>query len=62
MNTTLVSLFLGEEPYSPDQLYLINIGEMPDSSYNVLGELDKGAHSTVWLCRVIGCELQILTL
>lgn len=48
--------FLEEETldcYSPDQFYPVAVGEVLNSSYQVVGKLGYGAQSTVWLCRDI---------
>lgn len=37
--------------YSPDIFYLVKIGDVFHSRYQVIGKLGYGGYSTVWLCR-----------
>lgn len=37
--------------YRADQFYPVHIGETFISRYKVVGKLEYGAYSTVWLCR-----------
>ncbi|KAG8796537.1 hypothetical protein FRC17_007985, partial [Serendipita sp. 399] len=37
--------------YSPKVYYPVQLGNVFDSRYQVVGKLGFGAHSTVWLCR-----------
>ncbi|KAF2270845.1 hypothetical protein CC78DRAFT_573202 [Lojkania enalia] len=46
--------------YNSDQFYPVCTREIPDYSFNVMGKLGYGAHSTVWLCRDIKSTLKTL--
>lgn len=37
--------------YEPEQYFPVQIGEVFESRYQVIGKLGFGAYSTVWLCR-----------
>ena len=37
--------------YRREQFYPVQIGELFNSIYKVLGKLGYGSHSTVWLCH-----------
>ena len=37
--------------YKPDLFYPVQIGEVFQSRYQVLGKLGYGSRSTAWLCR-----------
>jgi hypothetical protein len=37
--------------YNQDQFYPVRVGEILENKYKVIGKLDYGAQSTVWLCR-----------
>ena len=46
--------------YRPEQFYPVDIGELLNSRYKVLGKLGYGAYSTVWLCHDKWCEPRVL--
>lgn len=40
--------------YDPQHYYPVQIGDVYQSEYKVIGKLGYGAYSTVWLCRRLG--------
>jgi len=53
------SLLIEEERepfYSPSIFYPVQIGEVLNSRYQVVGKLGYGGYSTVWLCRDLTYE------
>ncbi|KAI0926430.1 hypothetical protein AcW1_008610 [Taiwanofungus camphoratus] len=39
------------EWYRPDEFYPVQVGEVFQSKYQVVGKLGYGGYATVWLCR-----------
>lgn len=46
--------------YTQDGLYPVNIGQVFQSRYQVIGKLGFGGYSTVWLCRDLKCAVSLL--